>query len=246
MNLRMLANRVVNFARPKPQMIPLTAGQILADNQGKDLVERMNDLLYSSGAGGALNWKGMQFLKTPCDLWMYVELLQRLRPAALVETGTHQGGSATFFADMAATLGIPCTVVTVDINPKWSYDPTTKGIVSLIGYSTDEKIAEQVRAAVGQALARHPGHVLVTLDSDHSEANVLRELALYAPLVTAGSYLVVEDTNVNGHPSFPTHGPGPYEAVEKFLAQGPSFAVDLECQRFLLTSNPRGWLKRVK
>ena len=147
MNLRMLANRVVNFARPKPQMIPLTAGQILADNQGRDLVERANDLLYSSGAGGALNWKGMQFLKTPCDLWMYVELLQRLRPAALVETGTHQGGSATFFADMAATLGIPCTVITVDINPKWSYDPASKGIVT-------SNSSRSSRARVGRASAK--------------------------------------------------------------------------------------------
>jgi cephalosporin hydroxylase len=71
-------------------------------------------------------------------------------------------------------------------------------------------------------------------------------MRLYSRFVTPGSYLVVEDTNVNGHPSFPAHGPGPWEAVQEFLASTDAFEVDRNCERFLLTFNPGGWLRRVK
>ena len=73
-----------------------------------------------------------------------------------------------------------------------------------------------------------------------------KELETYGQLITPGSYIIAEDSHVNGHPSFPSHGPGPWEAVEKFLAQTTDFVVDTDCERFLLTFNPRGWLRRVR
>jgi cephalosporin hydroxylase len=87
---------------------------------------------------------------------------------------------------------------------------------------------------------------LVTLDSDHSEENVTRELELYSPLVAPDSYLVVEDTNVNGRPAAEDHGPGPGEAVEKFLTAHKEFVHDRKCERHLLTFFPGGWLKRIQ
>jgi cephalosporin hydroxylase len=86
--------------------------------------------------------------------------------------------------------------------------------------------------------------VLVILDSDHSREHVLDELRLYAGLVTPGSYLVVEDTNVNGHPVFAEHGPGPMEALEAFLAETDEFEVDATREKFFLTFNPRGFLRK--
>ena len=85
---------------------------------------------------------------------------------------------------------------------------------------------------------------MVILDSDHSRDHVLRELELYAPLVTPGCYVVVEDTNVNGHPVVPRFGPGPMEAVQEYLATTDAFEVDRSREKLLLTFNPSGYLRR--
>jgi cephalosporin hydroxylase len=86
--------------------------------------------------------------------------------------------------------------------------------------------------------------VLVILDSDHARGHVLEELRSYGSFVSPDSYVVVEDTNVNGHPVFPEHGPGPMEAVEEFLAETDEFEIDLAREKFFLTFSPRGFLKK--
>jgi cephalosporin hydroxylase len=88
--------------------------------------------------------------------------------------------------------------------------------------------------------------VLVTLDSLHTQDHVLKEMQIYSKLVTPGSYLVVQDTNLNGHPVAPRWGPGPWEAVQEFLKTNDNFVADHEREKFLLTFYPGGWLKRVK
>jgi cephalosporin hydroxylase len=86
---------------------------------------------------------------------------------------------------------------------------------------------------------------MAILDSDHHAAHVGRELRAYREFVTVGSYLVVEDTNVNGHPVMPEHGPGPFEAVEEFLREDRQFEADRSREKFLLTYFPNGFLKKV-
>ncbi len=113
-------------------------------------------------------------------------------------------------------------------------------ITYLLGSSVSEEIVGRVAAeAEGQA------PILVILDSDHRKEHVLAELGRYAPLVTTGSYLIVEDTNLNGHPVEPDFGPGPTEAVEEFLADRSDFTVDRSKEKLYLTFNPGGYLKKV-
>jgi cephalosporin hydroxylase len=99
-------------------------------------------------------------------------------------------------------------------------------------------MAEVRRRAAGR-------RTMVILDSDHSAAHVSAELDAYRELVSPGCYLIVEDTNVNGHPVFTDHGPGPMEAIDAFLPSAPEFAIDYSRERFMLTLNPRGFLKRA-
>lgn len=70
------------------------------------------------------------------------------------------------------------------------------------------------------------------------------ELEAYGGLVTKGSYLVVEDTNLNGHPVDPDHGPGPMEALQDYLRTHPQFTHDTSMDKFFLTFNPGGYLLR--
>jgi cephalosporin hydroxylase len=182
---------------------------------------------------------GVPLLKLPTDLWNYQELLSELRPNLVVETGTYRGGSALYLASICDLLGNG-RVITVDAE-RWGEPPEHPRVEHLIGSSVSGDVRQRVeRAAAGCE------RVLVILDSDHRREHVLAELRAYADLVTAGSYVVVEDTNINGHPVEPGWGPGPMEAVEAFLAEDSRFAPDPERERHFLTSNPRGYLRRVR
>jgi cephalosporin hydroxylase len=108
------------------------------------------------------------------------------------------------------------------------------------GSSIDQEIVAEARKAAGD------GRTMVVLDSDHSTAHVLQEIMSYRGLVQVGDYLIVEDTNINGHPTYPDFGSGPMEAIERFLAETDEFVSDTRCERFLMTCNPKGYLKRVR
>lgn len=182
-------------------------------------------------------WMGVACEKCPFDMWVYQELLYRIRPQLIIETGTRHGGSAWFYAHMCDLLGTG-EIVTVDIlkNGRVPHHPR---ITYLIGSSTDPAIVAQIRA---RAQGKSP--VFVILDSDHSAPHVLAEMRLYHSLVTPGSYMVVEDTNVNGHPVYPDHGPGPLEAVSQFTMENHDFEIDRDCERHLVTMHPYGWLRK--
>ncbi|HEY1250266.1 MAG TPA: CmcI family methyltransferase [Thermoanaerobaculia bacterium] len=205
------------------------------------VVDAFHRLYYEGPAGEErphkrTRWMGYPCLKCPLDLWIYQELIVELRPRLIVETGTYFGGSALFLAQVLDALG-EGEVVTIDVEER-SPRATHPRIRYVRGSSADPAVVE---AALG---GREAG--LVILDSDHSRAHVAAELALLAPRVRVGGYLIVEDSNVNGHPVWPHYGDGPFEAVRDFLPGHPEFAVDAEREKFLLTYNPGGYLKRIR
>jgi cephalosporin hydroxylase len=212
----------------------------LSQPEVDEIVTRFHRLYYESfQRTQVIHWLGAQTLKCPFDLWTYQEILYRMRPDVIVETGTRRGGSAYFMASIFELLG-KGRVLTIDAI-ELPQRPTHPRITFLTGSSTDPAIVSRVREAIGPDET-----VMVVLDSDHSAEHVLTELHAYAPLVDEGHYLIVEDTNVNGHPVHPEHGPGPMEALEAFLAEpaGQDFEVDRECERFFLTMHPGGYLRR--
>jgi cephalosporin hydroxylase len=184
-------------------------------------------------------WMGVRTQKCPLDLWIYQELIFELRPDIIIETGTCQGGSALFLASICDLIGNG-RIFSIDIEPGPSR-PKHRRVRYILGSSTDPDIVSIVRQ---QILPKH--RVLAILDSDHSKDHVLNELRAYAPMVTTGSYLIVEDTNINGHPVNAEFGPGPMEAVNEFLSENRDFEIDSSREKFLMGFNPRGWLRRVR
>jgi cephalosporin hydroxylase len=184
------------------------------------------------------SWQGITTWKCPLDLWMYQDIVHRLRPGLIVETGTAYGGSANYLGFLCDLVGSG-QIVSVDIEPKVDELPEHPRVTFIRGSSTDPEIVAKVHA---MAVPGEP--VVVILDSDHSARHVRDELKAYADLVTPGSYLIVEDTNVNGHPVYPNYGPGPMEALDEFLAMRDDFVIDYSMQRYHMTLNPRGYLRR--
>lgn len=178
-------------------------------------------------------------MKSPLDLWIYQELINEVKPDIIFETGTHMGGSALFLASMCDLVGNG-QVISIDLNEIQEFYPEHPRLTYWGGKSSVDRLLPIEECAL------HADSVMVILDSDHSEAHVRAEIERFAPLVTVDSYLIVEDTAVNGHPILPSHGPGPMEAVNDFLSTTDEFAIDIRQEKFLMTFNPRGYLKRVK
>ena len=213
-----------------------------SDRYFRSVLDEFHRLYYEAGELGwtwrDTSWLGVPVRKSPFDLWMYQEIISELQPDLIIESGTAMGGSAAFLASMCDLVGRG-RVVTIDISADPDR-PRHDRIDYVSGSSTDPAVVEDVRARAARA-----DRVLVILDSDHSAAHVTEELRLYSPLVTVGSYLVVEDTNINGHPVLPEFGPGPMEAVDRFLAETSEFTPDPRRERLLMTFSPNGWLLRV-
>ena len=184
-------------------------------------------------------WMGVRTQKCPLDLWIYQELIFEQRPDIIIETGTCQGGSALFLASICDLLNNG-RIFTIDIDPGPSR-PKHRRVRYILGSSTDPDIVDNIRRHI-----RPKDRVLAILDSDHSKDHVLKELHAYAPMVTPGSYLIIEDTNINGHPVYPEFGPGPMEAVAEFLSETSDFEVDKSREKFLMGFNPGGWLRRIR
>jgi cephalosporin hydroxylase len=187
---------------------------------------------------GNTAWLGVPVWKNPLDLWVCQEIMFEVKPALIVETGTYRGGSAYYFASICDLLGSG-NVVTIDRMGNYGR-PTHPRVEYVKGSSVDPDVVALVKARVAAA----DGPTLVVLDSDHHEPHVREELEMYHEFVTPGSYLIVEDTNINGHPVNPFFGPGPMEAVQSFLPRHPEFEIDLSREKYMVTHNPNGFLRR--
>lgn len=185
------------------------------------------------------SWLGLPISKCPLDLWTYQEIIFEVQPDVIIETGTGSGGSTLFFASLCE-LTNKGKVISIELGDM-SDKPQHKRITYLLGSSTSKEILQQV-----QQLISDDKKVLVNLDSEHTKKHVLEELKLYSKLVTVGSYIIVEDTNIGGHPVKPDYYPGPMEAVKEFLKTNSDFIIDKNREKFYLTFNPNGYLKRVK
>lgn len=184
-------------------------------------------------------WFGVPIGKCPPDLWTYQEIMFETRPDVIIECGTGTGGSALYLAQHCDLMGNG-RIITIDIAEQPNRPDHER-----ITYITGSSIAPQTLQRIKELISS-TDKVLVILDSDHSKNHVLQELNNYSELVTLGSYIIVEDTIIGGHPVKPHRKPGPMEAVKEFIKTNENFIIDKSREKFYLTFNRNGYLKKVQ
>ncbi len=207
----------------------------------RDVVDSFHKLYYDSelfGETGAISWLGVKTVKCPMDLWVYQEMIFEMKPDVIIETGTNYGGSAYYLASICDMVNNG-KIITIDVRERENR-PEHGRIKYLSGSSVSSEIVGELKSLITDT-----DKVMVILDSDHSKEHVLKEMEIYSDIVTGGSYMIVEDTNMNGHPVLTGWGPGPMEAVVDFFKVNNSFIVDKSREKFYLTYNPKGYLKKV-
>lgn len=190
-----------------------------------------------AGQNKDIRWMGVTISKCPLDSWIYQEIIWEQKPDVIIETGTDRGGSALFFASLFDLLG-KGEVITIDVTD-YSKNVAHPRIMKI----HDSSIASHVVSKVAELVRGKK--VMVVLDSDHTRDHVLKEMEIYSELVSPGCYMVVEDSNVNGHPVLPGWGKGPMEAIRAFLKMRGDFVIDRSREKFLLTFYPKGFLKKT-
>lgn len=237
-------NRPFRWVLDKFAPVPSWEFDYLPGTPPGNIVEKFHYIFYSHwNTVRHVNWQGYKTVKYPNDLIVYQQLLYKFKPEVIVECGTDRGGSALFFANMFDIQG-EGEVITIDRHNnrrmKEGKLPKHPRITYITGNTVDPNVRDKVKALISNKTC------MVILDSSHKRGHVKTEMRKYGALVTKGQYMVVEDTCLGGHPVRPNDPPGSYEAVEWYFRHWNDFERDPVGEKYLITQNPGGWLKKIK
>lgn len=209
------------------------------------IINSFHKLYYSNGARTWNNtfWLSIPVLKCVSDLWIFQEIIYEKRPDIIIESGTGNGGGTLFLASICDLINNG-KIISIDLENNNHLDNLPKH--NRIKYITGSSISKDTINIVKELVnGKHTNNIMVILDSDHHKEHVLNELKIYCQFVTKGNYIIVEDTNLSGHP-MPTDFLGPNEAVEEFLKENKDFTIDTSRHKFYLSFNINGYLKKIK
>jgi cephalosporin hydroxylase len=216
----------------------------MPEDDDLQIAEAYHRWYYEREIWQQVTWQGVPCLKSVSDMWNYQEIICALRPALIVEFGTRHGGSALFFATVGQLARSDCRIFTVDmdhleLDPRAASHPA---IEAFLGSSTGSAAQQRLR----DLRAGSDGPVFAILDSDHRKEHVLAEMLALRDVLRPGDYLLVEDSNINGHPVLPGWGEGPWEAIEEYTRRHPhDYRRDVDRERrFGFTFAPHGYLIR--
>jgi cephalosporin hydroxylase len=200
---------------------------------------------------------GRPIIQLPEDMLRIQEVIYRVRPDVLIETGIAHGGSLIFYASLFKGIGSGRVIgIDIDIRPR-----NRKAIEShelyeyltlIEGSSIDPKVLKKVKNEIKQT-----DTVMVVLDSAHNRQHVLAELEAYSPLVSSGSYIVATDGIMHwlGNAARTKEDwdwNNPKSAAEIFLAKHPEFEYKKPIFQFnegnieeMVTYWPGAWLRRI-
>ena len=226
--------------------------RMAADPEVRDLRRRLYACVVKHRYVYNFSWLGRPIIQFPQDVVAVQEILWRVRPNLVVETGVARGGSLVLSASILELVGHGEVLgIDIEIRPHnrrtIEAHPLSKRIRLIEGSSTDPAVVDEVRAA-----AEGCSGVVVILDSLHTHEHVLEELRLYSPLVGKGSYLIAFDTAIDDVPgdAFPDRpwgkGNNPKTAVREFMQENSRFEVDRALEdRLGITSAPEGFLRCI-
>jgi cephalosporin hydroxylase len=180
---------------------------------------------------------GVKTLKNPLDAWIYQEILFELQPDVVVEIGVRHGGSTLYLAHLCDQINHG-RVIGLDL----SLESVPEIVRSHQRIHLIEADACSSFPAVSKLIRPHE-RVIVIEDSAHTYDHTLRVLSTYSPLVKEGDYFIVED-GICHHGLDVGPSPGPFEAIEEFLKLSPEFELDRNRERYVITWNPKGYLRR--
>jgi cephalosporin hydroxylase len=204
------------------------------------------------------SWMGRPIIQLPEDMFRLQEVIYRLKPDVIIETGIAHGGSLIFYASLCKAMERGRVVgVDIEIRPHnrqaIESHELSPPIRLIEGSPIDSAIVERVGLEV------QPGErVLVLLDSCHTKEHVLAELNAYAPLVSEGSYIVAMDGIMEQVSGAPRTQPdwswnNPLRAAVEFVEQNPDFVIEEPPFVFnegnvseRVTYWPSGFIKRIK
>jgi cephalosporin hydroxylase len=195
-------------------------------------------------------WLGRPIIQFANDIVAIQELLWQVQPDAVIKTGVAHGGSLVLSASVLELIGKGKVIgIDIEIRPHNRAALEAHPLKPRIELIEGSSIAPETLAAV-RRLTAGAGVVLAIFDSNHAQAHVRRELELYAPLITPGSYLVAHDGAQDWVTDIPSAKPawkdgGPLEAIHEFLAAHKEFRIDPFYTRLGITSSPDGYLKRL-
>jgi len=226
--------------------------------EDKELKQRSLDWMIASDKyrySYNYTWLGRPIIKYPNDIVATQEVIWRVKPDLIIETGVAHGGSLILSASILDLLGGDRRVIGIDIDirahnrKEIESHPLFKRIDLIEGSSVDPKIVAEV-----ERLAAPFKNILVILDSLHTHDHVAKELAIYAPMVSVGSYLILPDTFIEYFPKgYYAHnrpwdvGNNPMTALREFMANTDDFVVDDELNsKLMITEAFDGYLRRLK
>jgi cephalosporin hydroxylase len=163
-----------------------------------------------------ITYKGVPCIKCPFDYVIYQMILNEIKPDLLIEIGTNHGGSALYMADIMNTIG-KGEIHTIDIDDRSYPEAKEHSRISFFHDGWENYNLE---------LTRKYETILVIEDASHEYKNTLLAIERFAPIVTSGSYLIIEDGIIDALGWTENYNGGPVKAINEFLPKHPEFQID--------------------
>lgn len=230
--------------RKLPSKISQKIAKFRGNLNAQSICDDYHKWFYNNQVWTRTTYRGVGCLKSPSDMWNYQEIICGLKPSLIVEFGTFNGASALFFSDILKAENPESKVFSVDVVHDRIPESIKKNqhIEFMKSSSADPSVGKRIV----ELRKKYKGAVFAILDSRHTRDHVYAEMIMLREILKKGDYMIVEDSNINGHPVAPGYGPGPMEAILDYLKNFPEdYTPDVEREKkFGFTFAPKGFLKR--